>query len=61
MIDGRFDGYGEGQAPLFRALGAPADRKRHIVIDTDLSLAGAVKDIVRPNPGWFDRFLGPVR
>ena len=25
------------------------------------ALQGTVKDIVHPNLGWFDRFLGPVR
>jgi hypothetical protein len=61
MINGRFDGFGEGDSPLFRALGAPADRKRHVVLDTDHSLAGALKDIRRLNLDWLDRQLGPVR
>ena len=61
MINGRFDGFGQGDAPLFRALGAPADHKRHVVLDTDHSLAGVPKEVRRFNLEWLDKYLGPVR
>lgn len=59
MVNGRFDGY--GQQPVFDALAAPADRKRHIELDGDHTLAGFEKDVIRVNLEWFDRWLGPVR
>ena len=61
MVNGRFDGYAENQAPLFHALATPADRKRHVVFDSDHSLSGFRKEIVKANLEWFDRYLGPVR
>jgi formylglycine-generating enzyme required for sulfatase activity/dienelactone hydrolase len=61
MINGRFDGYAESQAPMFRALGAPADQKRHVVYESDHALAAFQKDVVKVSLEWFDRFLGPVR
>ena len=61
MINGRFDGFGETHSPLFRMLGTPADRKRHVVFDSDHTLAGFEKEIIRINLEWFDRYLGPVR
>jgi dienelactone hydrolase len=61
MVNGRFDGYAENQAPLFRSLGAPADKKRHVVFDADHTLSGCEKDVMKANLEWFDRFLGPVR
>ncbi len=61
MINGSSDGFTENHAPLFNALGAPADKKRHLVFDADHSLAGFEKDVIKANLEWFDRFLGPVR
>lgn len=61
MINGRADGYAERQAPMFRALGAPADLKRHVVFDSDHTLAGYENESIRVSLEWFDRFLGPVR
>jgi dienelactone hydrolase len=61
MVNGRSDGYAESQAPMFRALAAPADQKRHVVFDADHSLSGFEKDVMKVNLEWFDRFLGPVR
>ncbi len=60
MINGRADGYAERQAPMFRALGAPADLKRHVVFDSDHTMAGYEKEAMRVILEWFDRFLGPV-
>ena len=61
MVNSREDGFGETHSPMFRALGTPADRKRHIVFDGDHSLAGFEKDVIKVNLEWFDRFLGPIR
>jgi len=61
MVNGRFDGFGEAQAPMFRGLGTPAGRKRHVVFDADHSLAGFEKDVIRVNLEWFDKYLGKVR
>jgi formylglycine-generating enzyme required for sulfatase activity len=61
MVNGRFDEYAEGQAPLFHALAAPVDKKRHVVFDADHTLAGFEKEVIKVNLEWLDRFLGPVR
>ncbi len=61
MVNGRFDGYAENQAPLFRALATPADKKRHVVFDSDHSLSGFRKEIVKANLEWFDLHLGTVK
>jgi dienelactone hydrolase len=59
MINGAFDGY--GQRPVFDALAASPDGKRHKTFPSDHSLAGFEKDVKRVNLEWFDKFLGPVR
>ena len=61
MVNGRFDEYAEDQAPLFRALATPADKKRHVVFEADHTLAGLQKEVIKVNLEWLDRFLGPVR
>ena len=61
MVNGRFDGYAEDQAPMFRALATPPEQKRHVVFDADHTLAGFEKDVVKVNLEWLDRYLGPVR
>jgi eukaryotic-like serine/threonine-protein kinase len=49
----------ESQRPFFRLLGAPAQHKRHAVVD-----GGHVPDdwreVVREVLDWLDRYLGPV-
>jgi pimeloyl-ACP methyl ester carboxylesterase len=61
MINGRYDfshPFGTSQLPLFRALGTPAAKKRHVVLD-----GGHVPpwpDVVRETLDWLDRYLGPV-
>ena len=45
------------QRPLFRLVGVPADRKRHVVFDTSLVPAHAD---VAPTLDWLDRYLGAV-
>jgi hypothetical protein len=59
MVNGRFDGY--ASQPVFDALGTPTDRKFQQVFETDHTLAGFEKDVIRVNLEWFDRYLGPVR
>ena len=45
------------QVPLFRALGAPADQKRHVVFET----GNVPKARIDLTVDWLDRYLGPVR
>jgi hypothetical protein len=46
------------QRPLFDLLGAPAGKKRHVVVEGG-HLPGRV-EIVREVLGWLDEQLGPV-
>ena len=45
--------------PFFKALGAPADRKRRVVYDTGHNLPP--NEAIRETLDWFDRYLGPPR
>ena len=50
--------FGTSQQPLFRTLGTPAAKKRHVILDS-----GHVPpwpDVVRETLDWLDRYLGPV-
>ena len=51
-----------GQKPLFRALGTPPERKRHVVLPANHSVwSDKRNDVIREALDWFDRYLGPVR
>jgi len=61
MLNGRDDfmfPVQSSQLPLFRLLGVPDSRKRHVLFDS-----GHVppdKPVVKESLDWFDRYLGPV-
>ena len=62
MVNGRYDFYfsvERSQQPLFAALGAPPERKRHVVTEGGHAVAQDV--LVREATDWLDRWLGPVR
>jgi len=63
MDNGRFDYFTveEFQAPLFQALATPPEHKRHLLWDSDHSLFGFEKEVIKANLEWFDRYLGPVK
>jgi dienelactone hydrolase len=61
MVNGRYDYFftvWAAQSPLFRALGAPAKDKRHVIFE-----AGHVPPndlLMKEVLDWLDRYLGPV-
>jgi serine/threonine protein kinase/dienelactone hydrolase len=61
LINGRYDfqhPYETGQVPFFEALGAPAEDKRFVLLET-----GHVppwNDVIRETLDWFDTYLGSV-
>lgn len=62
MLNGRYDStfpLETSQLPLLRALGTPAEHKRHVVYDTghDVPLNQMNAEII----AWLDRYLGPVK
>jgi hypothetical protein len=59
MVNGRSDNW--GQEFLLGSFATSPDRRRFVQFDSDHSLAGFAKDVIRVNLEWFDRFLGPVR
>ncbi len=62
MVNGRYDYYfpaETSQECMFRLLGAPASRKRHLLCEAAHSVPRV--DVVREVVAWFDRYLGPVR
>ncbi|MCA1562502.1 MAG: protein kinase [Acidobacteria bacterium] len=47
------------QKPLFRLLGSPADRKRHLVLPGGHGIIGDKRSqVIREILDWFDRYLG---
>jgi dienelactone hydrolase len=60
MVNGSSDGFGS-PLPLFNILGTSPDRKRALTFDSDHTLAGFEKDVIRVNLEWFDKYLGKVR
>jgi pimeloyl-ACP methyl ester carboxylesterase len=61
MMNGRYDFFfplETSQIPLFRLLGTPPDRKRHVVSDGSHFVPRAM--LVPEVIDWFDRWLGPV-
>jgi dienelactone hydrolase len=62
MVNGRSDfsyPFATSQQPLFRLLGVPGDRKRHVQLDGG-HIPNSVQDLMREVLDWFDRYLGPV-
>lgn len=62
MLNGCFDStfpLETSQLPLFRALGTPAEHKRHVLYDTghDVPFNQMNAEIL----AWLDRYLGPVK
>ena len=63
MINGKSDftfPYETAQVPLFRALGTPAEHKRHAVLEGG-HLPPDFHGWMRIVLDWFDKYLGPVR
>lgn len=62
MLNGRYDYFYPptiSQEPMFRLLGAPPDRKRHIVYETGHNIPRA--EMIKETLDWFDRYLGPTQ
>jgi dienelactone hydrolase len=62
MLNGRYDFVFplEGQRAYLRALGTPAEHKRHVVYDAG-HFGWPLGEFVRENLDWLDRYLGPVQ
>jgi pimeloyl-ACP methyl ester carboxylesterase len=61
MLNGRFDfiyPVESSQEPMFRLLGAPKDRKRHVLYDTGHDIPRT--EVIKETLDWLDRYLGPV-
>lgn len=61
MINGRSDlvfPLHSSQRPLFESLGTSDDHKRHVVIDGDHGVNGAV--VASESLAWMDQYFGPV-
>jgi len=62
MANGRYDFFfpiETSQIPLYRLLGTPPDRKRHVVYDGSHFVPRAM--LVPEVVNWLDRWLGPVK
>ena len=62
MANGRYDFFfpiETSQIPLYRLLGTPPDRKRHVVYDGSHFVPRAM--LVPEVVDWLDRWLGPVK
>jgi eukaryotic-like serine/threonine-protein kinase len=62
MMNGRYDFFfplETSQIPLYRLLGSPSDRKRHVVSEGSHFVPRAI--LVPEVIDWYDRWLGPVR
>ena len=63
MVNGRYDyvfSLGRAQLPLFQMLGAPADDKRHVVLDTPHDVTERRPQLIQNVLGWLDKYLGRV-
>ncbi len=61
MVNGRYDfsfPLDRAQDPLFRALGASATDKRHVVLETPHDVRADRPALVREVLGWLDKYLG---
>ncbi len=62
MINGRYDNFfpvDELQEPMFRALGAPSQDKRHVIFDSGHVPPNEL--LIKETLDWLDRYLGPVK
>jgi formylglycine-generating enzyme required for sulfatase activity/dienelactone hydrolase len=62
MLNGRDDAifpYETAQVPLFRVLGTPQDRKRHVTFPGGHSVFGWRDQLHREGLDWLDRHFGP--
>jgi formylglycine-generating enzyme required for sulfatase activity/cephalosporin-C deacetylase-like acetyl esterase/predicted Ser/Thr protein kinase len=62
MLNGRFDFFypvETSQDPMFRLLGTPKDRKRHVIYETGHDVPR--DEVIKETLDWLDRYLGPVR
>jgi hypothetical protein len=63
MVNGRDDFEAPletAQIPMFKLLGAPAEHKRHAVLEGG-HVPTRYHDLIREILDWFDRYLGPVQ
>jgi eukaryotic-like serine/threonine-protein kinase len=63
MINGRYDYFfpvETSQNVMFRLLGTPADRKRHVLVEASHDVAVQQPIVIRETLDWLDRYLGPV-
>ena len=62
MLNGRFDFFypvESSQEPMFRLLGTPKERKRHMVYETGHNIPR--NEMIKETLDWLDRYLRPVR
>jgi dienelactone hydrolase len=62
MLNGRYDNFfpiETSQRPMFRLLGTPLDRKRHVIYDGGHFVPRAL--LISEVLDWLDRYLGPVQ
>jgi serine/threonine protein kinase/dienelactone hydrolase len=63
MVNGRYDGtfpFETSQRPLFNLLRTPSADKRWVVFETDHSLPGFEREVMKANLEWLDKYLGPT-
>ncbi len=61
MLNGRYDHFfpiETSQLPMFRLLGTPPDRKRHVIYDGGHFVPRGL--LISETLDWLDRYLGPV-
>ena len=64
MVNGRHDRLfpmETSQKPMFRFLGTPADRKKHVVFDAGHNFVEARSQFTAEVLAWFDKHFGPVQ
>lgn len=62
MLNGRYDHFfpiETSQLPMFRLLGTPPDRKRHVIYDGGHFVPRGL--LISETLDWLDHYLGPVR
>jgi dipeptidyl aminopeptidase/acylaminoacyl peptidase len=63
MINGKHDylvPVETAQKPLFRLFGAPAEHKKHVLLETDHSVFVEMDALIKEILDWLDKYLGPV-
>jgi predicted Ser/Thr protein kinase/dienelactone hydrolase len=64
MVNGRYDftfSLERSQEPLFRMLGTPIAKKRHVVLDTPHDVRARKTDLIAAVLPWLDETIGKVR